>query len=118
MGLGSYCSTCWVFKFVFVLFGLLFLGSFVSASSSSSSLHPLVFQSQLDHLNHTAISEFRLINRKFLGYCPNPSPYLKISVNSSSGGLGNEEFVTVHVSGVLKPSKNDWVAMISPSNSE
>lgn len=118
MGMGSYSSTCWVFKFVFVLFVLLFLGSFASASSSSSSLHPLVFQSQLDHLNHTAISEFRLLNRRFLGYCPNPSPYLQISVNSSSGGLGNEEFVTVHVSGVLKPSKNDWVAMISPSNSD
>ncbi|KAM5551965.1 hypothetical protein ABKV19_026704 [Rosa sericea] len=107
--------TCCVSKLVCVVFVILFLGS---CASSSSSLHPLVFQSQVEHLNHTAISEFRLLNRKFLVDCPNPSPYLQISVNSSPGGLGDDEFVTVNVSGILNPSKHDWVAMISPANSD
>ncbi|XP_061995360.1 probable inactive purple acid phosphatase 27 [Rosa rugosa] len=108
-------STCGVPKLICVVFVILFLGS---CASSSSSLHPLVVQSQIKHLNHTAISEFRLLNRKFLGNCLNPSPYLQISVSSSPGGLGDDEFVTVNVSGILNPSKNDWVAMISPANSD
>ncbi|KAL6130007.1 hypothetical protein ACLB2K_068389 [Fragaria x ananassa] len=108
-------GTCWISKPVFVVFVILSLGS---CASSSSSLHPLVFQSQLEHLNHTAISDFRVLNRRFFGDCPNPSPYLQISFNSSSGGLGDDEFVTVNVTGVLNPSKSDWVAMISPSTSD
>ncbi|XP_050386634.1 probable inactive purple acid phosphatase 27 [Argentina anserina] len=107
-------STCWFLKPVFVVFVILFLGS----CASSSSLHPLVFQSQLEHLNHTAISDFRVLNRRSFGNCPHPSPYLQISINSSSAGLGDDEFVTVNVTGVLKPSKDDWVAMISPSNAD
>ncbi|KAK1552177.1 hypothetical protein Q3G72_011887 [Acer saccharum] len=31
--------------------------------------------------------------------------------------LSDEEFVTVTVSGVLLPAENDWIAMISPTNS-
>ncbi|XP_068328483.1 probable inactive purple acid phosphatase 27 [Pyrus communis] len=109
-------GSCRVSNYSFVFF-ILFLCSFAS-SSFSSSLHPLVFNSKVEHLNHTAISEFRVLNRRFLGDCPNPSPYLQISTNSSASGLGDEEYVSVNISGVLRPSKDDWVAMISPSHSD
>ncbi|KAF3437453.1 hypothetical protein FNV43_RR20206 [Rhamnella rubrinervis] len=104
----------WIFKFFFIL-PLWFQLS--SSSSSSSSLHPLIVDSKAIHQNYTAISEFRVLNRKRLRKCSNPSPYLNVNVSSNSK-LSNEEYVTVTVSGVLDPSEHDWVAMISPSHSE
>lgn len=117
--MGSSSTYCVVLNLSFLVF-IFFLGSsFASfSSSSSSSLHPLVFNSKVQHLNYTAISEFRVVNRRFLAECPHPSPYLQISINSTSSGLGDEEFLSVIVSGVLNPSKDDWIAMISPSHSE
>lgn len=104
----------WVCRCFFILLLLWFLG----CCYCSSSLHPLVIESKAMHQNHTAISEFRLLNRRTLGECPNRSPHLHVNVSSKSNVLGDEEFVTVTVGGVLLPSENDWVAMISPSNSE
>ncbi|KAK9128891.1 hypothetical protein Syun_017688 [Stephania yunnanensis] len=97
---------------------LLFLYFFSHPSSSSSSTHVInntsVVHDQLS--NFTAISKFRLINRLALIQCLDPNPYLSINISPSSS-LSNEENVTVTVSGVLKPEKGDWVAMISPSHS-
>ncbi|XP_052172070.1 nucleotide pyrophosphatase/phosphodiesterase-like [Diospyros lotus] len=91
---------------LFIFFGL-----------SSSTLYPTVINSTTEFKNYTAISEFRLLNRRFLGQCPDPNPYLQINVSSNSD-LSDDEFVTVTVSGVLVPSDSDWVAMISPSNAD
>lgn len=68
--------------------------------------------------NHTAISDFRIINRKSLGDCPDPNPYIRINVSSANAKLSDDQFVTVTISGVLVPAASDWVAMISPANSE
>ncbi|PKI33926.1 hypothetical protein CRG98_045673 [Punica granatum] len=86
-------------------------------STGLSSLHPLVAHSAARHRNYTGISEFRLLNRRSLLKCPDANPYLKISVRANSS-LSDDEYVTVNVSGVLSPSKSDWVAMITPSNSD
>uniref|UniRef100_A0A2N9EUX1 Purple acid phosphatase n=1 Tax=Fagus sylvatica TaxID=28930 RepID=A0A2N9EUX1_FAGSY len=69
-----------------------------------------------EHRNYTAISEFRVINRRKLLKCPDLNHYLKISVSPDST-MSNEEYLTVTVSGVVTPSSSDWVAMISPSSS-
>uniref|UniRef100_A0A164VFR4 Purple acid phosphatase n=1 Tax=Daucus carota subsp. sativus TaxID=79200 RepID=A0A164VFR4_DAUCS len=68
--------------------------------------------------NHTAISDFRIINRKSLGDCPDPNPYIRINVSSANAKLSDDQFVTVTISGVLVPAASDWVAMISPANSD
>ncbi|KAG2601346.1 hypothetical protein PVAP13_5KG584000 [Panicum virgatum] len=64
-------------------------------------------------------SEFRTVNRKLLGPCLNPGPYLAISVSTggAAAALPDEAFVKVTVAGVLRPDRGDWVAMITPSNS-
>ena len=104
----------WVFSLVFTLLVLLK----PSSSITLSSLHPLIINSTIEFKNYTAISDFRVLNRRFLGQCNDPNPYLQINVSSSNSDLSDEEFVTVTVSGVISPADNDWVAMISPSNSE
>ncbi|KAG2671755.1 hypothetical protein I3760_13G010100 [Carya illinoinensis] len=86
-----------------------------SSPCLSSSLHPMYINSTAMHRNHTAISEFRLLNRRTLAQCPNTSPFLQINVSSNSN-LSDEQYLAVTVSGVSKPSRNDWVAMISPSH--
>ncbi|KAK7857524.1 putative inactive purple acid phosphatase 24 [Quercus suber] len=68
------------------------------------------------HHHYTAISEFRLLNRRTLRECPNRSPYLQVNVSLSSN-LSDEEYVNVTVNGALLPSEHDWIAMISPSHS-
>ncbi|KAL0007066.1 hypothetical protein SO802_008568 [Lithocarpus litseifolius] len=103
-------STPWLLKIFFLL--TIILGY----SSSSSWLHPLASNSMAEHRNYTAISDFRVLNRRKLLKCDDPNPYLKISVDPNSS-LSNEEYLTVTVSGVLLPSSSDWVAMISPSSS-
>ncbi|KAK3165709.1 hypothetical protein QOZ80_1AG0036720 [Eleusine coracana subsp. coracana] len=62
-------------------------------------------------------SEFRTVNRKRLDSCRNTSPYLSISVSTGGAPLPDEVFLQVTVAGVLKPDGDDWVAMITPSNS-
>ncbi|KAL7615655.1 hypothetical protein Lser_V15G03591 [Lactuca serriola] len=87
--------------------------------ASSSSVSPLSHTKLLDSMdgfqNYTAISDFRLVNRRKLGACLGKNPYRKIQVNSKSELL-DDQMITVTVSGVLLPSKSDWVGMITPSN--
>ncbi|EYU46049.1 hypothetical protein MIMGU_mgv1a017799mg, partial [Erythranthe guttata] len=77
-------------------------------------------RSKLEQLrNYTAISEFRVLNRRYLIDCPDPNPYLQLNTTSGSGPtLSDDEYVTVNITGVLLPSSGDWVAMISPSHSD
>lgn len=86
-------------------------------SSNSYTLHPLIAESFTHHTNHTTISPFRVLNRRVLSECSNLNPYLEIKVNKTSD-LDDDEFVSVTVGGVLVPDVNDWVAMISPADSE
>ena len=107
------------FSGLFKLFNVLLLLFFFTFPSLSSSfrLHPSVAISTFVHHNYTAMSDFRVINRRTLFQCIDPNPFLQINVSKNSN-LSNEEFVTVTVSGVLLPSESDWIAMISPSNSK
>ncbi|TYH32802.1 hypothetical protein ES332_D13G015200v1 [Gossypium tomentosum] len=82
--------------------------------SSSFELRPSVADSTFLHRNDTAISDFRVLNRRALFQCPDLNPYLQINV-TTQGDLSDEQFITVNVSGVLVPSDGDWVAMVSPS---
>ena len=103
---------------------LLFLLSFFSlssplSSSTSSLLHPSIADSAKLHRNYTAISDFRLLNRRKLLNCPRIiNPSVKLTIVSASESLLNEEFINVTVSGVSIPSIEHWVAMITPSNSK
>ncbi|CAN1190486.1 Probable inactive purple acid phosphatase 27 [Linum perenne] len=101
---------------IFILVNVLLCPS----TSTAYVLHPVVARSLLEHRNHTGISPFSVLNRRSLGQCPDPNPYLEVTVSLSNGDqtLSDEEFVTVTVSGVLVPSELDWVAMISPSDSD
>ncbi|KAF4347639.1 hypothetical protein G4B88_024277 [Cannabis sativa] len=103
----------WGFKIFFINLKIIVI---FLVSSSSSSLHPLIAKSKEEHRNFTAISNFRIVNRRFLSDCPDLSPYQKINVSSSNVKLGDEEYVSVTISGVMVPSQNDWVGMISPSH--
>ncbi|XVF40823.1 hypothetical protein PTKIN_Ptkin01aG0147100 [Pterospermum kingtungense] len=98
------------------IYPLLILLSFGCRLCFCFRLDPLVATSTLVHGNYTAISDFRVVNRRSLFQCIDPNPFLQINV-SSNPSLSNEEFVTVTVSGVLIPSEMDWIAMISPSSS-
>ncbi|KAB1228219.1 putative inactive purple acid phosphatase 27 [Morella rubra] len=110
MGLSS---SSWVLKlFLFSLFARLGY----SSTSSTSSLHPIATTSFLEHFNHTAISDFRVVNRRKLLTCPDPNPYLEISASPDS--MSNSQYITVTVSGVFVPDSSDWVAMISPSTTD
>ena len=100
-------NLCWLLLF------LLF-----DASSLASSSSPTLIDGSTDELHdYTRISEFRVVNRRLMGDCPDPNPYLAISVSTDSP-LADEGNVTVTVSGVVVPDKSDWVGMLSPSNSE
>ncbi|GER31512.1 nucleotide pyrophosphatase/phosphodiesterase [Striga asiatica] len=63
------------------------------------------------------VAAFRVINRRRLVGCPDPNPYLEIHV-SSDQRLPDQGFVEVNVTGVVFPSEHDWMAMISPSDSD
>ncbi|XP_057784798.1 probable inactive purple acid phosphatase 27 [Salvia miltiorrhiza] len=90
---------------------------FFAANTDASSLPERLLRSTAELRNHTSISEFRLLNRRQLLDCPDPNPYLKVNVTSNPS-LSDDEYVTVNITGVLLPSENDWVAMISPSHSD
>ncbi|RHN79114.1 hypothetical protein MtrunA17_Chr1g0173501 [Medicago truncatula] len=93
-----------------------FLCPSMSTTFPSSHVDLMVKHTKALHENFTALSDFRLINRRILNDCSILSPYLKLDIHSNSN-LSDEEFVTVTVTGVFTPSYGDWVAMISPSNS-
>lgn len=88
----------------------------VSSFQPHSDLHPSVLLSADAHRDHTAISEFRLVNRRKLFDCSHRSPYIDIHV--TAGKIPSEAYLTVNVSGVLFPSDDDWVAMMSPSDAK
>jgi hypothetical protein len=97
---------------------LALLGLHCAAAVSCSAAPPETMM----HESYAGKSEFRTVNRKELGSCLSPSPYLAINVSSTGGGgagapLPDEAFLQVTVSGVRKPDASDWVAMITPSNS-
>ncbi|WCJ39012.1 purple acid phosphatase 27 [Euphorbia peplus] len=104
---------CWFLLKFFLILNLFFF------YSSSYSLHPSIVNSKIQHENFTGISSFRVLNRRSLVQCVSPNPNVQINVSSSSGNskLSDEEFIFVTVAGVSKPSKDQWVAMISPSDS-
>lgn len=98
------------------IFFLSLLASFLNHASTSSVSPNLLPTNLLDGFqNYTAISDFRLLNRRKLGTCLDPNPYVKIHVNSKSA-LADDQMITVTVSGVLFPSEHDWVGIISPSH--
>ncbi|XP_058782395.1 probable inactive purple acid phosphatase 27 [Vicia villosa] len=101
-------SSNWVLKHVSIML------IFFLTPSMSSTLDLVVKHSKTLHNNYTTVSDFRLINRRILKDCS--SNYVKINVSSNSSLL-DDQFVTVTVTGVLEPKDGDWVAMISPSNS-
>ena len=97
---------------------LVLLGLCATVSFSTTTPPPLPPPEML-HESFAGKSEFRTVNRKLLGSCLNPGPYLAISVGTggAAAGLPDEAFVKVTVAGVLRPDRGDWVAMITPSNS-
>ncbi|MBA0667097.1 hypothetical protein Goklo_000221 [Gossypium klotzschianum] len=105
-------TTHHVNKLSFILLTL-----YLAFPSSSFELRPSVADSTFLHRNDTAISDFRVLNRRALFQCPDLNPYLQINV-TTQGDLSDEQFITVNVSGVLVPSDGDWVAMVSPSFSK
>lgn len=109
-------SSNWVLKHVFILLFFFLSNPSMSSTFPSSTLDLTVTHTKALHQNFTALSDFRLINRRILNDCSHLSPYLKLNITSNSKLL-DEEFVTVTVTGVSKPRDGDWVAMISPSNS-
>ncbi|XP_068659967.1 probable inactive purple acid phosphatase 27 isoform X2 [Aristolochia californica] len=100
---------CPVFRFSW-LFS--FLSAFFFSRCSSHDF--LNSRSQFD--NFTAISDFRILNRRSLLPCPNSSPYLELNISSSSA-LADEEYLTVTASGIQHPSELEWIAMISSAHS-
>ncbi|KAJ4979818.1 hypothetical protein NE237_010598 [Protea cynaroides] len=110
------------FLFCFLLFGLSSARTLSSSSSTSiksyaSSTH--INTCLAEFQGYTAISDFRLLNRRYIEECHDLNPYIQINISGvAASGLSNDQNVTVTVSGVLHPSKSDWVAMISPSNSD
>ncbi|XP_042480184.1 probable inactive purple acid phosphatase 27 [Macadamia integrifolia] len=116
-----YSVTSFNFNSSFFLFVLLF-GSWTalstSSSSSSTSSSQIIINSTAEFQGYTAISEFRLLNRRTLFQCLDLNPFLEINISAGGeSGLSDDENVTVTVSGVLDPSKSDWIAMVSPSSS-
>ncbi|GAB2214536.1 hypothetical protein Droror1_Dr00018887 [Drosera rotundifolia] len=97
---------------------LCFTIALLSLVSSSYCLRPHPYENvyKMENYNHTMISNYRLINRKSLFTCPIESRYIQISAENITG-IANEQFITVNISGVIVPAKDDWVAMISPSTS-
>ncbi|KAL9169418.1 hypothetical protein ABFS82_04G077900 [Erythranthe guttata] len=104
-----------------IIFTILFLSINKRTDAASFPTRPeRLTRSKLEQLrNYTAISEFRVLNRRYLIDCPDPNPYLQLNTTSGSGPtLSDDEYVTVNITGVLLPSSGDWVAMISPSHSD
>ncbi|XP_057849603.2 probable inactive purple acid phosphatase 27 isoform X2 [Cryptomeria japonica] len=60
---------------------------------------------------------FRCINRRMLRQCGEQNPYLQMNL-STQGPLLDDQFVTVTINGMLKPTHDDWVALMSPANAK
>ncbi|XP_019185812.1 PREDICTED: nucleotide pyrophosphatase/phosphodiesterase-like [Ipomoea nil] len=104
---------------LFFLLSFFFVAAAAVHSSSSSpiSLADVVVKSApAEFRNHTAISEFRVVNRKPLKQCLETTAFLKLRFDSNAT-LSDDQYVRVHVDGVLHPSQSHWVALVSPSHS-
>lgn len=111
--MGTSPSASWFLKLS--LFSLITIN--LVYSSASSTLHSFTAVSLAEHQNYTAISEFRVVNRRKLLPCSDPNPFLQISV-SPDNSMSDSLYLTVAVCGVLLADSSDWVAMISPSTAE
>ncbi|KAK7312124.1 hypothetical protein VNO77_35740 [Canavalia gladiata] len=113
------CNRFLILKHVSIL--LVFFMNLNSSTSAAtfnpSLLNVVVANTTLLHRNFTAVSEFRTINRQLLFHCSDSIPSIQVNVTSNST-LSDDGFVNVTVSGVPSPSQNDWIAMISPTNSD
>ncbi|KMS99148.1 hypothetical protein BVRB_2g047460 [Beta vulgaris subsp. vulgaris] len=101
-------------------FSLIIITPFLLLLSNShalplSSFPNVHFRSLNIPNNEHDIPHFRTLNRRRLHDCPSNNPYLQIIVNAVSP-LPDEQYISVTVSGVTKPSDKYWVAMISPSH--
>ncbi|KAG9443632.1 hypothetical protein H6P81_014972 [Aristolochia fimbriata] len=105
------------YLWLFIVLICFFLPSRCNCLSSTPPATILNHSTEDQFRDFTAISDFRLLNRRRLLQCPEPNPYVNITT-STSVPLKDEEYVTVNVTGVVVPSESDWVAMISPSNSD
>ncbi|KAG9148555.1 hypothetical protein Leryth_023931 [Lithospermum erythrorhizon] len=102
----------------YIFFFICFIFVRLCFSCSSSSIYSTAInKATLELRNYTRISEqFRTINRRDLTECPDSSPYVYINISSRNPTLSDDEYVTVNVGGVLKPSDRHWVAMLSPAH--
>jgi hypothetical protein len=87
--------------------------------NSSLSSSKLVREDEDVELSHHGLRDpkFSSINRRKLGSCNDSNSYLSLSI-SASDSLQDVQNVTVTVSGVLKPSDSDWIAVFSPSTAD
>ncbi|KAJ4970999.1 hypothetical protein NE237_004098 [Protea cynaroides] len=101
-----------------IVFVLLFGSSTSLSPTFSSPPFEIIINSTTEFQGHTAISEFRLLNRRILFECLNLNQFLEVKIQAvSETGLSDDQNVTVTITGVLDPSHLDWVAMISPFSS-
>ncbi|XP_047320802.1 nucleotide pyrophosphatase/phosphodiesterase-like [Impatiens glandulifera] len=69
------------------------------------------------HRNYTSISDFRVLNRRELRECTIPNSHIEINVSPNTK-LGDDQIISVTVTGVMFPDDDDWIGMISPTSSE
>ena len=62
---------------------------------------------------HGALSQ----DRERINYCPSLNPFLTMEVDTK-GPLADVQNVSVKVRGVLYPDEDDWIAVMSPSESQ
>ncbi|CAM8966775.1 unnamed protein product [Rhodiola kirilowii] len=99
------------------LFLILLMTIFCCCCDADYYSDMVVINSTNELVNYTAISDFRVINRRVLIDCPTLNPYVEISVSPNSS-LPDDGFVKVDVKGIVLPTVNDWVAMVSSSHAD
>ncbi|KAJ7562764.1 hypothetical protein O6H91_03G083700 [Diphasiastrum complanatum] len=60
-------------------------------------------------------TRFNTINRRHILSCPDPNPFLAMSLDNA-GTLADIQEVTLTVSGVLAPSDTDWIGVFSAAS--
>ncbi|MCO5560919.1 hypothetical protein L7F22_014539 [Adiantum nelumboides] len=71
-------------------------------------------------LTATSANHFELassLERRKLSSCLDPNPFVNIS-HSAVSPLEHHQNITVNINGVFVPSKLDWIAVVTPSNSD
>lgn len=102
---------------IFMLILLVSLSDFPCSESNSAARNLHFKNMDLGNEQEKDIHEFRMLNRRHMIKCPHVNHSIEITTDAGVSPLGDEQYVTVTVSGVLQPSDHDWVAMISPSHS-